>query len=254
MHRSRTTERPLDSAGRSGYQGPMGGVFISYRRTDTDSARLFYSWLREHFGPEQVFWDRQDITPGARFDDVLDERVRSSNALVALIGPDWVRDATDRHRLADPADWLRREIATALELGRLVVPVLMGKAEMVEPGDLPDDLRELPRLQAVQLSDLRVREQLIEALDDVVQPAVRSAVEDTSAQAARLQDVVRRQVWRLQMHAIKLIGGGDADGATEVMHRAARMSRHDRLAPSLAPVALVRSAFVSTGATSQALS
>jgi tetratricopeptide (TPR) repeat protein len=187
----------------------MGGVFISYRRTDADSALLFYSWLRERFGAAQVFWDREDIPPGARYDDVLVERVRAAAALVALIGPDWVS-----RRLHEPGDWVRREIATALELGRLVVPVLMGRADVLDPGDLPADLRELPRLQAVQLSDLRVREQLIAALDRVVAPAAQPPPD---APAGRLQDVVRGQLVRLQMRAVELIRDGRADSGAEVL-------------------------------------
>jgi hypothetical protein len=42
---------------------------------------LFYSWLRERFGLERVFWDREDIPPGARWVDVVNERLRQSTAL-----------------------------------------------------------------------------------------------------------------------------------------------------------------------------
>ena len=111
-------------------------IFISYRRSDTDSAVLFYSWLQERFGPAQVFWDREDIPPGARWADVLKHRLRQSTALVALIGPDWLTmaDEAGRRRLNDPQDWVRREIATALELKLLVVQVLMGGAKMLITG------------------------------------------------------------------------------------------------------------------------
>ncbi len=50
----------------------MAGVFLSYRRQDSDYAVLLYAWLDERFGPAQVFWDDEDIDPGKEF-----RRVRS---------------------------------------------------------------------------------------------------------------------------------------------------------------------------------
>jgi TIR domain len=134
-------------------------IFISYRRSDTDSAVLFYSSLRERFGPEQVFWNREDIPPGARWVDVLNDRLRQSTALVALIGPDWVTmtDEEGRRRLDDPQDWVRREMATALELKLLVLQVLMGGAKAPGAEQLPADLSDLANLQVLRLSDLRIR-------------------------------------------------------------------------------------------------
>jgi tetratricopeptide (TPR) repeat protein len=180
-------------------------IFISYRRSDTDSAVLFYSWLRERFGPEQVFWDREDIAPGARWADVLNQRLRQSTALVALIGPDWVAMANDEgRRLDDPADWVRREIATALELKLLVIPVLMGGAKAPGAGQLPPDLADLADLQVLRLSDLRIREQLIGALDEVVETAGAPAAANNE-QARRMQRLLTRQVERLQDRAMELI-------------------------------------------------
>ena len=67
----------------------MSGIFLSYKRLDGDYATLLYAWLTERFGSEQVFWDHEDIEPGASFGDVLRERIRTAGALVALIGPGW---------------------------------------------------------------------------------------------------------------------------------------------------------------------
>lgn len=203
----------------------MSGVFISYRRTDTDSALLLYSWLRERFGAEQVFWDREDIPPGSRYDDVLIERIRSAEALVALIGPTWVSvtDAVGVRRLESSTDWVRREIATALELERLVLPVLMSGTEPPSVGELPADLRELARLEALQLSDLRLRERLLAALDRVVPAAVRPAADGTSAQIARMQRLLRRQLARLQTRALELIDEGKTDRAGDELREGSEL-------------------------------
>ena len=52
--------------------------------------------------------------------------------MLAVIGPDWatVSDSHGRPRLSDPGDVVRMEIATALQTGKPVIPVLVGGASM----------------------------------------------------------------------------------------------------------------------------
>ena len=199
-------------------------IFISYRRSDTDSAVLFYSWLRERFGPEQVFWDREDIPPGARWADVLDQRLRRSTALVALIGPDWLTmtDKAGRRRLDDSEDWVRREIALALEQELLVLQVLMGGAKVPDVEQLPPDLAQLADLQVLHLSDLRIREQLVGALDKVVETTTARAA-GTDEQARRMQRLLARQVARLQVRAVELVEEQQLDRATDELREGSEL-------------------------------
>jgi tetratricopeptide (TPR) repeat protein len=199
-------------------------IFISYRRADTDSAVLFYSWLRERFGPEQVFWDRENIPPGARWVDVLNDRLRQSTALVVLIGSDWMAmtDEAGRRRLDDPQDWVRREIATALELKLLVLQVLMGDATTPRAEQLPADLRELANLQVLRISDLRIREQLIGALDSVVKTAPAPAANGNQP-ARRIQRLLARQVGRLQIRAVELIQEHKVDRAVDELREGSQL-------------------------------
>ena len=90
--------------------------------------------------------------------------------MIAVIGSDWlqVSDATGARRLDDPADFVRLEIATALERGIPVIPVLVRDAQMPREADLPGGLTDLAYRNALEVSDARFRsdvERLIEALE-----------------------------------------------------------------------------------------
>lgn len=72
-----------------------------------------------------------------------------------VIGPRWLVAATnDGQRRLDVADDLARmEIATALERGIPVIPVLVGGSAMPRAADLPDAIAGLSRRMAVELTD-----------------------------------------------------------------------------------------------------
>src|SRR5215831_14994634 len=106
----------------------MSGVFISYRRGDSQglAGRLF-DRLVLRFGKERVFWDIDSIDPGGRFAEVIAERIGGCDALVALIGKGWLNaeDAQGRRRLDLPDDFVKKEIAEALRQKKLVIPALI---------------------------------------------------------------------------------------------------------------------------------
>ena len=136
----------------------MGGIFISYRRGDSGLyAGRLRDTLSHHFGAEQVFRDRDSITPGERFPRRVERELSSCDALLALIGPTWlaVKDGAGRCRLDDPEDYVHLEIATALARGDdvLVIPVLVGPTSMPAAVDLPEPLALLAQFQAVPLSE-----------------------------------------------------------------------------------------------------
>jgi hypothetical protein len=72
-----------------------------------------------------------------------------------VIGSQWldIRDSLGKRRLDAAGDWVRQEIARALQRGVRVVPVLLEGAEVPPEDALPDDLRALTRRQAIRLSD-----------------------------------------------------------------------------------------------------
>jgi TIR domain len=134
-----------------------GKVFISYRRRETAGhAGRLYDRLAQHFGDERVFMDLR-MEPGLDFVEQIDEAVTHCDALLSLIGAQWLdmRDAQGRRRLDDPHDFARLEVESALARDVRVIPVLLQDAKMPEPEDLPESLAPLARRHAIELSDER---------------------------------------------------------------------------------------------------
>ena len=132
------------------------GIFISYRRQDSQSAagRLADS-LERRFGKAQIFRDVETIQPGVDFVEAIEGALSSCSVMLAVIGRRWAGDSGDQSRLHLPNDWIRLEIAAALKRGIRVIPVLVEGAASPVDADLPEDLKPLARRQALTLSDER---------------------------------------------------------------------------------------------------
>jgi hypothetical protein len=152
----------------------MSRIFISYRRADSAGyAGRLYDRLSQRFGQDRIFIDIDTIEPGLDFVEVIEEAVGSCDVLIVLIGSEWltITDATGRRRLDNPEDFVRLEVATALERNVRVIPVLVGGATVPHSTDLPDVLRRLVRRNALEISDTRFHhdvDRLIETLDKVL--------------------------------------------------------------------------------------
>jgi formylglycine-generating enzyme required for sulfatase activity len=151
----------------------FSGIFVSYRRDDSAGhvGRLC-DGLSAHFGAEQIFMDIDHIEPGEDFVQVVEDAVGSCAVLLAVIGRSWLTsaDAAGR-RLDNPHDFVRLEIATALDRNIRVIPVLVHGATMPKPQDLPDALSQLSRRNALELSDVRWKhdaDRLIGILDKLL--------------------------------------------------------------------------------------
>ena len=152
----------------------MASIFISYRREDTGghAGRLF-DRLTARFGDDPVFMDVQDIRPGQNFQTSIDETLARCDCVVVVIGPRWL--STVRERAALPEDFVRYEIAAALQRGIPVIPVLVGGARMPTAADLPDDLRPLSRRHAVEIRDERFEDD-VQRLAEAVREASGAVV------------------------------------------------------------------------------
>lgn len=134
----------------------MPGIFISYRRGRTSAhAGRLYDRLAGEFGEDFVFMDLAAIGPGADFIERIEEGVGEADALLVVIGPDWLdaRDAAGRSRLEDSSDFVRRELLGAQERDTLIVPVLVEGATMPTSEQLPESLAFLARRNATQLTE-----------------------------------------------------------------------------------------------------
>jgi NTE family protein len=172
----------------------MGGVFICYRRDDTAGfARLIYDRLSKRLGRDKVFIDVHDIEPGLDFVEVLSERVGKCDALVAVIGTNWLSSDNQR-RLADRHDFVRIEIAAALERNVRVIPVFVEGAAM--PKELPHALQGFSRRQGIDLShanfdsDVRRLTGILSSLAE--ENRQREEVDRAIAETARRADKAKR--------------------------------------------------------------
>jgi hypothetical protein len=175
------SSNPLSNLQRLWAQAETGSrIFVSYRRDDArgDAGRLTDN-LKLHFGDNQIFRDVEAIEAGVDFVEAINIAVSQCAVLLAIMGPNWLKvtDSQSRRRLDDPNDFVRLEIAAALQRNIRVVPVLVGGAVMPKAEDLPQGLESLARRQAHELSDPRwdfdVR-QLIETLERAgIKPARR---------------------------------------------------------------------------------
>jgi len=146
-------------------------VFINYRREDSAPYALaLRAEFERHLAGAHVFVDTQGIAAGTQWPAVLKDALFQTDALISLIGPDWISaaGADGRLRLFDEEDWVRRELAYMLEhaLGS-VVPVLVGGASAPSSQMLPDNLKKLPDIQCRRL-ETEHRDENVDALIDIL--------------------------------------------------------------------------------------
>jgi hypothetical protein len=115
-------------------------VFISYRRDDSaGQAGRIQDRLEREFGRDLLFMDVDAIPLGMNFVKVLHEEVAKCGVLLAVIGPNWLdlRDEDGNRRLDDPDDFVRLEIAAALQRDIPVIPILLDGARFQRPLSCP---------------------------------------------------------------------------------------------------------------------
>jgi TIR domain len=141
--------------------GPMTGrfsrlhVFVTYRRADSAPyAGRLHDALVNAFGEDKVFQDVAGIDPGEDFEVAIDAALDEADAVLVLIGPNWLAPGADGlSRLHDANDYVRIEVSKSLARNIRVVPILVGGAALPSGADLPEDLVPLTRRQAVELHD-----------------------------------------------------------------------------------------------------
>ena len=123
-----------------------GKIFVNYRRDDSAANALNVAqYLEREFGARNVFLDIDRMRAGQDFPSVLKDKLSACKVMIAVIGPTWLTIKGDdgKRRLDDPEDWVRLEIAHALQRNIAVIPVLVGGAALPKKADLPDDLKPL---------------------------------------------------------------------------------------------------------------
>lgn len=173
----------------------MSLIFVSYRRQDTQSATgRLCDKLQTHFGSDQVFHDIESIEPGSSFPAIIASKIAASSIVLVMIGRRWL-DAVGtegRSRLFDPDDYVRLEVAAALQRGIPVIPVLVEGAAMPAGSVLPEPLAALATRQSHEITEQRWQydsDQLVKEIERFVAPEGTSTVQEVTPLQAVLPSV-----------------------------------------------------------------
>ena len=167
----------------------MHSVFISYRRADAAGyAGRLYDRLVEALGRDHVFMDIDSISYGEDFVEAISRTLAECDIVLVLIGPNWlnISDPNGARRLDSPVDTVRLEVATALELKRRVIPVLVGGAVMPDAQLLPAPLTALSRRNAIDISDRRFNKDAQELVDTLKGLRLHAVKIDPSSTAPKV--------------------------------------------------------------------
>lgn len=145
----------------------MPSIFLCYRSgDDAYAAALIDERLSLEFGPESVFRASRSILPGEAYSEAIFRALENCKTVLVIIGPTWIDKL--RWATANAADdWVRIEIAKALNSSALVIPVLLSRVPRLERQSIPPDIAELAEKQYLKFEHRNVTgdaEQLIAAL------------------------------------------------------------------------------------------
>src|SRR5262245_40551389 len=174
-------------------------VFISYRRADEPWGLAIFQDLTQH--GYDVFIDYEGIASGD-FESVILENVRARAHFIVLLTPSALE------RCGEPGDWLRREIETALDTKRNIVPLMFEGFDFRSPAIAPHltgRLADLMRYNALEvpvpffmqaMEDLRGRylNVALEAVSHPPTPAASAAVAQQQAAAAEAPPVRQEEL------------------------------------------------------------
>ena len=130
----------------------MPSIFISYRRSDTDSAvGRIYDKLAKNFSRKAIFRDCFSIESGEIFPRQIAEAISNSTVILIVIGKTWslrssISDGADAQQ---PEDYVRWEIEQALQHpNAVVIPLLVESSQIPTPESLPESIRPLLKRNA----------------------------------------------------------------------------------------------------------
>jgi formylglycine-generating enzyme required for sulfatase activity len=159
-------------------------VFISYRRTDVYAALAVYQDLTGH--GYDVFFDYTSI-PSGDFEQIIIGNIKARAHFVLILTP------TSLERCSEPGDWLRREVETAIDEKRNIVPLFLKGFRFSAPPvaeKLTGKLRNLTQYNGLNVYEdyfhaamERLRQQFLNiSVDTVLHPV-----------SAKVQEVIKKQ-------------------------------------------------------------
>jgi TIR domain len=172
-----------------------GKLFVNYRRDDTrHMAARIRDRLAATFGDANVFMDVDDLLAGQRFDKELEKALNETDVFLAVIGPNWLELLAARHARGE-RDYVREEIAGALQRGIVIIPVLIERTPLPRIDALAEDIRDLVLHQTHEVSHARFGRDVAELVE-----AIRRG-----RKAARAAVVARRAGWAAEGRTGKIV-------------------------------------------------
>ena len=144
-------DRPRDRVlSKANYRKPAK-IYICYRREDDPAAAgRVHEHLAKRFGDANLFIDVNNLIAGQSFEDELANALAACDVLIAIIGPRWM-EMLKAKSASRERDYVREEIAAALQRKIIVMPVRVGLADRLPPlpraEDLPGDISGLLKYQ-----------------------------------------------------------------------------------------------------------
>jgi hypothetical protein len=173
-------------------------VFISYRRTDVYTALAVDQYLKSQ--GFDVFFDYTSI-PSGDFEQVIVSNIKARAHFVIILTP------TALDRCVKPGDWLKREIETAMEEKRNIVPLFFKGFRFSSSGleKLMGKLKNLSRYNGLNIHedyfhegmDRLQRQFLNVPLDTVLHPVpaeVQKIVEKEQAEADKSANLLEPEL------------------------------------------------------------
>ncbi len=174
-------------------------VFISYRRTNIPWALAIYQHLTSQ--GYDVFFDYLSI-PSGDFEQIILDNIRSRAHFIVILTPSALE------RCHNPGDWLRREIETALDEKRNIVPLMLESFDFGSPATvkaLTGKLEGLKRYNALRVPSEyffeamdRLRTQYLNVeLEAVIHPVsedVRQVTEEHQVAASEAKEVKKTEL------------------------------------------------------------
>lgn len=153
-------------------------VFLSYRQSDSLAfVTQLHESLEMYFGDHSTVFDNRNLPLGTDFRSFLLDGVRQSKVVLAVIGEDW-HGYNDNltPRIDDPNDFVRLEIEGALEYGKPIIPLLIGRGSNIGIDDLPPPIRDLAYLTALRILPDRPLASQLPSLFDAITRHVENKI------------------------------------------------------------------------------
>lgn len=130
-------------------------IFVSYRRADSPCfAERIRDWFMLAYRRENVFMDFDAIPPFVNFEVFIVEQIEKVDVMLVIIGPRWVEMLNERAK-SDELDYVRLEISKAIQMGKLVAPIVVDGASTPRADELPEDIRPMMRANIPRLDSGR---------------------------------------------------------------------------------------------------